>query len=87
MRIKGIKQEFMADRLNINQSNFSQKLSLGNNIKYSFLLDISNILEMSVVEIISFPKKIIVSEDCVFCREKEETIRNLNEYINLLKNK
>ena len=37
MKIKGFKQDFVAEQLNMTQSNFSQKMSLGNNIKYSFV--------------------------------------------------
>lgn len=87
MKIKGFKQDFVAEQLNMTQSNFSQKMSLGNNIKYSFLLEMSNILDMDIAEIIHYPKKYVVSDNCPSCREKDEIIRNLNEYINVLKNK
>jgi transcriptional regulator with XRE-family HTH domain len=87
----GIKQEIIAKKLGITQGTFSQKLSKGDEIKYSFLLEISNILQISVINIITYPS-IYVSEkeikkECVQCSDKDRTIKNLNAHIELLNKK
>jgi transcriptional regulator with XRE-family HTH domain len=84
----GYKQDFIADKMGITQGTLSGKLLNGNDIKYSLLLEISNITGISVIDIITYPVKYAPkTDDCVNCHEKEETIRNLNNYIRILDKK
>jgi len=87
-RQNGYKQDFIANEMGITQGTLSGKLLNGNDIKYSLLLEISNITKIPVIDIITYPLKYVPETDnCINCREKEETIRNLNNYIRVLEGK
>ena len=81
----GVKQEVIAKELGITQGTLSGKLSNGDDIKYSLLLEISNITKIPIIDIITYPEKYIPKQSqCEKCEEKDEIIRNLNNYIKTL---
>ena len=85
---KGIKQTDMAERLGIKQNTYSQYITRNLDIKFGALSRIADKLGIPVIDIITYPEKYTLVKDahsCPQCKEKEETIRNLNEYIATLK--
>ena len=85
---KGIKQTDLAERLGIKQNTYSQYITRNLDIKFDLLSRIADKLEVPVIDIITYPKKYALAKDahsCPLCKEKDETIRNLNEYITTLK--
>lgn len=82
-----IKQEFLASKLGVTQGTLSAKLARGNQIKFNSLLEISKVTGIPLVDFVSYPEKYTPTEKCLECKRKDEIIDNLNEYINLLKNK
>ena len=83
----GLKQEVIASELGITQGTLAGKLAKNDNVKYKLLLDIANILNVSVIDIITFPDKYIKQSVCEECKKKSETIENLNKYIRLIETK
>jgi transcriptional regulator with XRE-family HTH domain len=84
----GMKQEVLARQLGVTQGTYSGYLTQNKDIKYGLILDIANILNVSIVDIITYPIEYIPKEDeCKECIEKDKIIKNLNEYIVLLKEK
>jgi transcriptional regulator with XRE-family HTH domain len=85
---KGIKQAVLAEKMGISQPTYSGYLTQNQDIRYSLLLDIANKLDISVIDIITYPEKYYPESDaCNQCREKDDIIRNLNDYIKMLTNK
>ena len=85
---KGIKQTVLAERLGIKQNTYSQYMTRNLDIKFGALSRIADKLGVSVVDIITYPEKYTLIDEtypCLQCKEKDETIRNLNEYIATLK--
>ena len=84
----GYKQDFIANEMGITQGTLSGKLLNGNDIKYSLLLEISNITKIPVIDIITYPVKYVPEEDsCTKCKDKEKTIENLNILLDEYKKK
>ena len=84
----GIKQEVLAERLGVTQGTYSGYLTQNQDIKYGLILDIANKLGVPVVDIITWPDKYVLESDsCYRCKEKDEIIKNLNNYIKLLTKK
>lgn len=90
-KAKHIKQSYMAQSLGISQSAYSLYIARDSDITYSKLLQVSKVLETSVIDIITYPDKYVplssISNDCEECKEKDKIIKNLNDYIELLKYK
>lgn len=85
-REKHIKQHVIAEGLGIKQPAYSNYINRESDISYNRLLQISNILGVSIVDIITYPEKWAPeSSSCKRCKEKDELIKNLNDYILLLK--
>ena len=83
---KGIKQSVIAESLGVKQPAYSHSIHRSEDIWFGKLLQISNILEVSVIDIIMYPERYVPeTEHCNFCKEKDKIIRNLNEYIETLK--
>ena len=83
---KGVKQSVIAESLGVKQPAYSHSINRSEDIWFGKLLQISNILEVSVIDIITYPQKYVPETDhCGFCREKDKIIANLNEYIETLK--
>lgn len=87
LREEGFKLEYIAKQLGITQSSLSQRLDNGDQIKYKTILEISKVTNIPVIDFVTYPYQYHRKNDCVQCKEKDEIIKNLNEYINLLKNK
>ena len=84
---KHIKQEQIAAMLGIKQSSYSSYITRESDITFSRLSHISNILGVSVVDIITYPERYVPEssvKQCEDCIEKDRTIMHLNEYIELL---
>lgn len=85
---KRINQEVIAAELGIVQSSYSSYITRESDIKYSRLSQISNILGVSVIDIITWPEKWVPEKkQCEACVEKDKIIKNLNNYIEVLENK
>ena len=87
---KHIKQEEIAAQLGIKQSSYSSYITRESDITYSRMLQISKILGVSVIDLITWPEKyvpILSSQQCDDCVAMEATIMNLNKYIELLEKK
>jgi len=56
---KGIKQSVMAEKLGINQSAYSNIVTRNTDIPFGRLSQIADILGVSVVDIITYPKRYI----------------------------
>jgi transcriptional regulator with XRE-family HTH domain len=84
----GVKQEVLAERLGVTQGTYSGYLTQNQDIKIGLLLEIANKLGVPVIDIITWPVKYVPENvSCEKCSDKEEIIRNLNNYIRLLTNK
>jgi len=84
----GVKQEDLAERLGVTQGTYSGYLTQNQDIKYGLILEIANKLNVPIVDIITYPDEYILkSGQCHECIEKDKTIKNLNEYIEMLKRK
>jgi len=81
----GVKQEVLAERLGVTQGTYSGYLTKNQDVKFGLVLEIANKLGVSVVDIVTWPDKYVLESDsCLKCREKDEIIKNLNNYIKLL---
>lgn len=67
----GIKQDVMADQLNISQSAYSSLETGKARLKYDTLEGIARIFNMAVIDVITYPK-VYVDRDTL----KEETVYN-----------
>ena len=84
----GYKQEFIAEKMGVKQSTLSEKLSNGNDIKYSLILEISEITNIPVVDFITYPDKYVQETiSCKSCATKDEIIENLNMLLRQFKKK
>ena len=84
---KHIKQEVIAAELGIKQSSYSSYITRGSDITFSRLEKISEILGLSVINLIGWPERYVAASSVVDCDsncEKDATIANLNKYIELL---
>ena len=85
---KGIKQSVLAKILGIKQPGYSVYIKRESDITWSRLLQISNAFDMDVIDVITYPVKYSpITEQCESCKEKDKIIQNLNDYIQILKNK
>ena len=87
---KHIKQEVIAAELGIKQSSYSSYITRESDITFSRLSHISDILGLSVIDIITWPEKYVpesTTHPCDGCMEKERTITHLNKYIEVLEKK
>lgn len=87
---KRIKQEVIANELGIKQSSYSSFINRESDITFSRLLQISNILGVSVIDIITYPEKYVLEStagQCESCAEKDRTILHLNKFIEVLEKK
>ena len=85
LREEGFKLEYVAKQLGITQSSLSQRLDNGDQIKYQTILEISKVTNIPVIDFITYPFVYEKKSECVECVLKENIIKNLNEYISILK--
>ncbi|WP_195371824.1 MULTISPECIES: helix-turn-helix transcriptional regulator [Parabacteroides] len=62
-RNKGYFQEYLASQIGIKQAGFSLIMSGERELKYNTLLQIANALQESVIDIIAYPEKYVLSRD------------------------
>lgn len=62
-RNKGYSQEYLASQIGIKQAGFSLIMSGERELKYNTLLQIANDLQESVIDIIAYPEKYVLSRD------------------------
>lgn len=85
---KGISQEELAKMLGVRQSTYSGYFSKNNSFKFSLILEIADKLEVDVIDIISFPEKLVPEgSKCQKCEKKDKIIDNLNALIDNLNDK
>ncbi|MBR5354551.1 MAG: helix-turn-helix transcriptional regulator [Alphaproteobacteria bacterium] len=85
---KGIKQATIADVLGVGQSAYSNYISRNSDIKFSLLEKIAEILQVPVIDIITYPEVYVKGQKkCEGCEERDKTIQNLNKYIEILEKK
>ena len=87
---KHITQEDLASRMGIKQSSYSSFITRESDITYSRMLQISECLGVSVIDLVAWPEKYVPEpqkEQCKECEAKDATIANLNKYIELLEKK
>jgi len=83
---KGETQDSVASKLGIKQGTLSQKIGQNHKIKYKTLLDISNILNVSVIDIITYPDVYApLKQSCESCEQLRLEIRHLSDYIEIIK--
>ena len=77
----------MAAKMGIRQNSYSSYITRNSDITNSRMLQISEFLGVSVIDLIAWPEKytLVSSENqCKECDVKDITIMNLNKYIELL---
>ena len=88
---KGINQNVLAEKLGMKQGQYSRYLTQQDDLWLSQILQICDILGTPLNDIVTYPEKYVpadqVTHHCDSCNEKDEIIKNLNDYIQLLKNK
>lgn len=62
-RNKGYSQEYLASQIGIKQAGLSLIMSGEGELKYNTLLQIANALQESVIDIIAYPEKYVLSRD------------------------
>lgn len=86
---KGINQSILASSLGMTQGAYSQRVSNGNSNSFEFILAVANKLDISIIDAVAYPDKLVPIEakkdGCIKCKEKDDIIKNLNDYIKLLK--
>ncbi|RHO70125.1 MULTISPECIES: helix-turn-helix transcriptional regulator [unclassified Parabacteroides] len=61
-RNKGYSQEYIAAQIGMKQAGFSLIMSGERELKYNTLLQIAKVLQISVIDVITFPEKYIPSK-------------------------
>jgi len=87
---KGLKQELLAEKLGVKQNTYSNYINRSKDIYLGKLSQIADILECSVVDIITYPEEYIPKssvKSCERCKELDRAVKNLNDYIEILKTK
>lgn len=97
-RTKGYSQEYIASKIGMKQAGFSLIMSGERELKYSTLLQIANVLQISVIDIITYPEKYTLAKESkviadailqirLVGKKKEEVLRLVlgDEAGNLLK--
>lgn len=90
-RERGIKQEVLAEKLGVSQATYSGYLRETGDMMISRLQEIADIIEVPLVDIVTYPEKYVPVKDvvveCDECKKKDEIIENLNLLIRQLKKK
>ena len=61
-RNRGYSQEYLAMQIGMKQAGFSLIMSGERELKYNTLLQIANALQMSVIDVITFPDKYVMAK-------------------------
>lgn len=88
---KGLKQEFVAQKIGISQQAYSRYFSDQDDMKVSRLQQICSALDVSLVDVVTWPEHYVPESEaapqCEECRKKDEIIENLNELLTVYKQK
>ena len=85
---KGIKQIVIAELMGVTQSAYSNYVNRNDDISFSRLTQIANIFKMSVIDVITYPEKYVPETTyCEECKNLKLEVRQLSEYIEILKGK
>lgn len=88
---KGLKQEFVAQRIGISQQAYSRYFSDQDDMKVSRLQQICSALDVSLVDVVTWPEHYVPESEatpqCAECKKKDEIIDNLNELLREYKQK
>lgn len=88
---KGIKQEEMGRLLGTTQTGYSNYINRNSDMPFSRLSRIADILQVSVIDILTYPEKWVPESDaipeCEDCKKKQEIIDNLSELLRIYRNK
>lgn len=88
---KGLKQEYVAQKLGISQQAYSRYFSEQDDMKVSRLQQICSALGVSLVDVVTWPEHYVPESEttpqCEECRKKDEIIENLNELLTVYKQK
>ncbi len=94
-RKKGLKQSVVANELGIRQATYSGFISKKHDIGYNRILEICKVLNISIIDAITYPdtyipikdKEKVKTEQCTQCLEKETLLKQLSNYIDILEDK
>lgn len=88
---KGLKQEYVAQKLGISQQAYSRYFSEQDDMKVSRLQQICSAIGVSLVDVVTWPEHYVpeleATPQCEECRKKDEIIENLNELLTVYKQK
>ncbi len=87
---KGIKQEYLANKMGVTQSAYSNWINRSVDMPFSRLCEIAKAMGVEVLDIITYPKRYVPFDpdfECEECKQKQKTIDNLNLLIDVLNNK
>ena len=85
---KGLTQSVVAEKIGIKQATYSEQVNPHYNLTISRLKEIADALEVSVVDIITYPEHWVPETGaCRKCAEKDKIIANLNKLIEVLENR
>ena len=65
LRNKGYSQEYLASQIGLKQAGLSLIMSGERELKYNTLLQIANALQESVINIIAYPDKYVLSKESI----------------------
>ena len=74
-RNKGYSQEYIAAQIGMKQAGFSLIMSGERELKYNTLLQIAKVLQISVIDVITFPEKYIPSKGSSLSTEAVSQIK------------
>lgn len=87
----GISQKEMGEKLGLSQQSYSQYMCKNSDLAISMIEKIAKIYNMSIVDLLTYPVKYVPEGSskpvCEECKQKDEIIANLNDYIKTLKQK
>lgn len=82
---KHLSQEAIAKELGVSQSAYSNYVNRNDDIPFSRLLRIADVLKVDVIDIIKYPNHYVLdSGECEHCLHKEKVISQLSNYIEVL---
>lgn len=85
---KHLSQESIAKALGVTQAAYSNYINRSDDIPFSRLLRIADVLKIDVIDIIKYPNHYVLDNGgCDHCREKDILISQLSNYINVLEAK
>lgn len=88
---KGLKQEFVAQKVGISQQAYSRYFTDQDDMKVSRLQQICSALDVSLVDVVTWPDHYVPESEaaphCEECQKKDLIIDNLNELLTIYKQK